>query len=119
MWDSFELNNGAKTDNERPNQVARNEEGEPLWHTMSAGLEALSCAPHSHASSKSKNDPDTLTWDQAMAHPWKDKFLKSAMVEIKELEDHGTWIEIPKSQATDQIIPMTWVFCIKRNQMEQ
>ena len=58
LWDEFDLNNGARTHNERPNQVARNEEGEPIWHTMPAGLEALSYAPHFCASSKSKNDPD-------------------------------------------------------------
>jgi len=114
LWDDFDLNNGAHSEDQGPNQVARDEEGEPIWHTMPAALEALSHAPHSHAASKSKNDPDTLTWDQAMAHPWKEQFLESAAKEIKELEDHGTWVEIPRSQATDQIIPTTWVFRIKR-----
>ena len=94
--------------------MARDSEGDSVWPTMPASLEALSYAPHSFAAAKAKNDPDTLTWDQAMAHPWKDKFLESAVVEIRELEEHGTWKEIPKSQATDQIIPTTWVFRIKR-----
>ena len=114
LWDDFDLNNGAHSEDQGPNQVARDEEGEPIWHTMPAALEALSYAPHSYAAAKSKNDPDTLTWDQAMAHPWKEQFLESAAKEIKELEDHGTWVEIPRSQATDQIIPTTWVFRIKR-----
>ena len=49
-----------------------------------------------------------------MSHPWKQQFLESAKAEIQELERHGTWVEIPRSQATDQIIPTTWVFRIKR-----
>ena len=68
-WDEFDLNDGAKAPNERPNQVHRNEEGEPIWHTMPAGLEALSCAPHSCASSKSKNDPDILTLGSSNVPP--------------------------------------------------
>ena len=114
LWDEFDLNNGGYSENQGPNQVAQDEEGEPIWHTMPAGLEALSYAPHSYSAAKSKNDPDTLTWDQAMRHPWRQQFLESAQTEIQELEKHGTWIEIPRSKATDQIIPTTWVFRIKR-----
>ena len=61
LWDEFDLNSGAHSEDQGPNQVARDKEGEPIWHAMPAALEALSCAPHSHAASKSKNDPDALT----------------------------------------------------------
>ena len=113
-WCDIDLNSNSPSPNEGPNQVVRDSEGEPVWPTMPASLEAISYAPHVYAAAKAKNDPDTLTWDQAMAHPWKNKFLESAVVEIKELEEHGTWKEIPRHQATDQIIPTTWVFRIKR-----
>ena len=75
QWDEFDLNSGAHSEDQGHNQVARDEEGEPIWHTMPAALEALSCAPHSYAAAKSKNDPDTLTWDQAMVHPWKERIV--------------------------------------------
>ena len=114
LWDYFDLDTTEPYTDLGHYQIALDHDKEPLWHTMPAGLEALSYAPHSYASSKSKNDPDTLTWEQAMVHPLKEQLIEAAMKEIQELEEHGTWTEIPKSKATDQIIPTTWVFRLKK-----
>jgi hypothetical protein len=37
------------------------------------------------------NDPDTLTWSEAMRAPDSEQFKHSAQVEIKALHDAGTW----------------------------
>jgi len=63
---------------------------------------------------KAKTDPDTLSWDQAMASPYREDFLKAAQVEIDELVDKDAWYEDLKSNATNKIIPSQWVFRIKR-----
>jgi hypothetical protein len=67
-----------------------------------------------NASSKSKSDPDTYNWDQAMASPYKDQFLEAADEEISQLEAQGTWKEVPKTEARYKIIPSQWVFKLKR-----
>ena len=77
-WADVDLNTNASHHLDDP--TARDEEGEPLWHTMPAGLESLSYAPHAFGASKAKNDPDTLSWEQAMAHPLREKFLESARI---------------------------------------
>ena len=63
---------------------------------------------------KANKDPDTLSWDQAMASPYREEFLKAAQDEIDALTDKGTWYEDLKSSATNKIIPSQWVFRIKR-----
>lgn len=60
-------------------------------------------------------DPDTYTWEQAMASPYKEEFLKAAQTEIDALVDKGTWIEDLKENATTKPVPCTWVFRIKRS----
>ena len=35
-------------------------------------------------------DPDMYTWDEAMASPYKEEFLKAADLEIQSLVDKGT-----------------------------
>ena len=67
-------------------------------------------------SSKTKSDPDTLNWDQAMkCDPDEvEKWLAAADKEIKALEEKKTWIEVPESEATVRVIPGTWVFRRKR-----
>ena len=64
---------------------------------------------------KKKSDPDTLTFNQAMNDPDREKWIEAAEIEIQELEDHKVWEEIPESEATGKIIPATWVFRRKRN----
>ncbi|MGB0808420.1 MAG: reverse transcriptase domain-containing protein, partial [bacterium] len=60
-------------------------------------------------------DPDMFTWDEAMASPHREDFLKAAQAEIDALVDKGTWEEDLKSNATTKIVPGTWVFRIKRS----
>jgi hypothetical protein len=64
----------------------------------------------------SLSDPDTLTYDQAMAEPedQKAKWIEAMKIEIRELESHGTWDEVPITDAKTKIIPGTWVFRRKR-----
>jgi hypothetical protein len=61
-------------------------------------------------------DPDTLTYDQAMAEPdeHRQKWIKAMRIEIQELESRKTWDEVPVSDAKTKIIPGTWVFRHKR-----
>jgi Reverse transcriptase (RNA-dependent DNA polymerase) len=60
------------------------------------------------------SDPDTLTWDQEMKDiPNLEEWIK-AMKEIVSLEKHGTWVIDNQCNATSKILPVTWVFRIKR-----
>lgn len=58
----------------------------------------------------SNSDPDTLSYDDAMADADKDEWKKAATKEIEVLVEKGTWIEVNKSDATTRILPGTWVF---------
>jgi hypothetical protein len=68
------------------------------------------------AATKNK-DPDTLSYDQAMADTENlSAWLAASANEIKQLEDKNCWEECLKSEANgEQIIPSTWVFRRKRN----
>jgi hypothetical protein len=35
--------------------------------------------------------------------------------EIQQLEDHGTWEQVPISDAKSKILPLTWVLCCKQS----
>jgi hypothetical protein len=65
---------------------------------------------------KSLNDPDTLTWGEAMSELAKNvsKWLAAADKKIKALEEKETWNEVPQSEATIKVIPGIWVFRRKR-----
>jgi len=71
---------------------------------------AIHCA---YINSAQKTDPDTLTFYQAMKD--KDKCIKAAETEIKELEDHNVWEAVPADEVKAKAIPVTWVFRRKRN----
>ena len=60
-------------------------------------------------------DPDTYTYDEAMASPYRDHFIKARDLEIEALEAKGTWEEDLRTNATTKIIPGAWVFKIKRS----
>ena len=60
-------------------------------------------------------DPDTCTWEQAMASPHREQFLEAAQREIDEPVKKGTWHEDSKSNATAPIAPSTWAFRVKRS----
>jgi hypothetical protein len=61
---------------------------------------------------KSLNNPDTLTWTEAMSESPDNvtKWLEAVDKEIKALEEKETWKEVPLSEATIKVIPGTWVF---------
>ena len=65
-------------------------------------------------STKSTKDPDTLTFDEAMRSPDRDKWMEAARLEIEELIQQGTWVEVPLSDAKGKILPGTWTFRRKR-----
>ena len=62
----------------------------------------------------SNSDPDTLTFDEAMANTVNCQgWLEAAVNEISALEAKGTWEEVDILQAVSQILPGTWVFHCK------
>ena len=62
----------------------------------------------------SNSDPDTFTFDEAMADTVNCQgWLEAAVNEISALEAKGTWEEVDILQAESKILPGTWVFCHK------
>ena len=56
-------------------------------------------------------DPDTLTFDEAMADTANHQgWLEATANEISALEAKGTWEEVDILQAESKILPRTWVF---------
>ena len=63
---------------------------------------------------RGKNDPDTLNFDEAMRDN-KEVWMKAATEEIRALEKHKSWIEVPTSAAKGhKLLPGHWVFKRKR-----
>ena len=62
---------------------------------------------------KANSDPDTHTWEQAMAFPHKMEFLAATDNEINAPVEKGTWKEDHKSNSATKILPSQWVFKIK------
>jgi hypothetical protein len=62
----------------------------------------------------SQSDPDVLTFDEAMRAPDRDKWIEAATKEIRELEAHDAWVEVPLSDAKKKVTPTSWVFRRKR-----
>ena len=62
-----------------------------------------------------KADPDTFTFAEAMSAPDREQFIEAAIKEIRDLEVHGAWTEVPLSEANgEDIVLTTWVFTRKR-----
>ena len=54
------------------------------------------------------SDPDTLTFDQAMADTANvSKWIEAAQKEIASLEKNGTWREVGMDDAKSKILPGT------------
>ena len=71
---------------------------------------------HPTAFTAATTDPDTLSFDQAMADTANvTKWMEAAAKEISSLEKNGTWIEVDIEDAKTKILPGTWVFRIKRS----
>ena len=64
------------------------------------------------------NDPDTLTYREAMAAPDKDKFLESMTKELESQMTMGVLKLTPRSKVppTASILPAVWAFRRKRRQ---
>ena len=57
-----------------------------------------------------------MTWDEAMATPERDEWMKAAEKEVDSLVKHGTWKEVPVSDAGNaKVLPTTWIFRQKRH----
>ena len=62
------------------------------------------------------SDPDTLSFDQAMADiEHVTKWMEAAAKEVASLEKNGTWKEVSMLEAKTKILPGTWVFRRKRS----
>jgi hypothetical protein len=64
----------------------------------------------------STKDPDIISHDEAMTDADNKEEWKKAMAqEIQQLEDHGTWEQVPISDARTEVLPLTWVPRRKRS----
>jgi hypothetical protein len=62
----------------------------------------------------SLSDPDTLNFDEVLNDTeFKDQWKKAMESNIKSLEEHGTCVEVPTSDAKAKIVPLTWVLSCK------
>ena len=62
------------------------------------------------------SDPDTLSFDHAMADiEHVSKWMEAAAKEVASLEKNGTWLEVSVSEAKTKILQRTWVFRRKRS----
>eukprot|EP00978_Attheya_sp_CCMP212_P022105 scaffold65528_cov69-Attheya_sp.AAC.1 len=60
-------------------------------------------------------DPDTLTYEQAMANmEERGQWRIAAQNEITQLVENHTWEEVPLTSAHTKVLPVTWVFKRKR-----
>jgi hypothetical protein len=67
-----------------------------------------------YAFKASNSDPDTLSYDEAMADVDRELWIAAAKKEIKLLEDHGTWTKVDISETASRILLSQWVFQRKR-----
>ena len=64
----------------------------------------------------SASDPDTLSFEQAMADTDNvTKWMEAAAKEVASLEKNGTWVEVDFDEAKTKVLPGTWVFKRKRS----
>jgi hypothetical protein len=45
----------------------------------------------------------------------KEEWKRAMAQEIQQLEDHGTWEQVPLSDTKTKILPLTWVLCCKQS----
>jgi hypothetical protein len=64
------------------------------------------------------NDPDTLTFKEAMSAPDKDKFVESMAKELQSKLDLGVLFPLQRSKVppTAHVLPAVWAFRRKRKQ---
>jgi hypothetical protein len=58
-------------------------------------------------------DPDLPTYNEAMAGKDCELYEEVMKSEVQELEDHETWILVPRSSVPSgiKVLPSTWVLC--------
>ena len=68
------------------------------------------------AAKKSRNDPDTPMYHEALAGPYKEEFKEAMAKEIAELEKGKVWTLTKRSEVPEgaRVLPGTWAFKIKR-----
>jgi len=78
--------------------------------------DVISRCPSLLKASKSKSDPDTPSMQEALNGPYRDEFLEAMQVEIKELEEHGTWEMLAWSSLPEgaNVLQGTWAFKVKQ-----
>lgn len=61
-------------------------------------------------------DPDSPTYSEAMGGADREQYEEAMVKEIQELEQHKTWVMMPKSKVPTnaKVLPSTWVFRLKR-----
>jgi hypothetical protein len=89
---------------------------DPEEGTVEDFLPGVNDAPWSLTAKKGKNDPDYPTYAEAMAGPYRDKFIEGQKKEIAELEAKGTWERVDRSSLPKgtEVIRTTWAFRIAR-----
>ena len=76
--------------------------------------------PYAYASAAKKNNPDIYTFDECMSapEPERKEWMESMQKEIRELEEHGTWVEVDASEAAAagcKVVPSLWTMRVKRS----
>jgi hypothetical protein len=60
------------------------------------------------------SDPDSVTWEQGLAGPDREQWIKATTAEIEGLESKNTWDEVDFASAGSKVLPGTWVLRVKR-----
>ena len=61
------------------------------------------------------SDPDSLSFDEAMASDDRPMWREAMMKEVRALENRGAWSEVAAESAKTKILPGLWVFRRKRS----
>ena len=103
------------------NRVSQTTQDEPLGSRRTRRQPSRIVAGHMAALAEpmvfaaSKSDPDTFTLEQALSQPENyHQWVAALEKEIRALEEHGVWEEVPVSEAKGDIIPTQFVMKIKR-----
>ena len=85
------------------------------YHVTVQQMSILLDEPIADIFKASNSDPDTMTLQQALAQTENyDKWIEALEKEIRALEEHGVWEEVPVSEAKGDIVPSHFVMKIKR-----
>ena len=89
--------------------------GDTSYRFSAAAVYMLIGKPLPEICKASKSDPDTMTLEQALADTANyDKWIAALEKEIRALEEHEVWEEVPISEAEGKIVPTMFVMKIRR-----